>query len=301
MLEQSHIINLKQRGYVLIKNFLKKDVLKNFFHNSQKVIDKGERVDWPFLSVYNDYLHFNNKVNIFGINYPLNNFFDTKLYKLFNENEYSLIIKKLTGWENFNTPLIRLHCFNQNYNYYGAWHRDDENYPSPNSIQSVLYIKKEKGFRIVPKTKISDLQKLGIKVTGETTNNTYQNKELPSSLYDEIQAEDGDLLFFESGLLHQGICKGNRLHFHLRHIQSTNSYVDDNNKMRFTKEYTENANFYELEKIYPKYIIQKNFSVRIRRLIRYLQYFLPRFRSIKNNLKKNSKLKENIFANTIWQ
>lgn len=301
MLKQHYIDQINNKGYVLIKNFLSKENLQVFLKNCRNVIDKAETAEWPFLSVYNDYFHFKKKINIFGVNYPLNSFFETKLFKLFNENEYSAIIKKLTGWENFNTSLIRLHCFNQNYNYYGAWHRDDENYPSPNSIQSVLYIKKERGFRIVPKTNISELQKLGIKVTGETTNKTYQNKELPSSLYDEIQAEDGDLLFFESGLLHQGVCKGNRLHFHLRHIQSTNSYVDDNNKMRFTKEYTENANFYELEKIYPKYIIQKNFGIKIRRLIRYLQYFLPRFRSIKNNLKKNSKLKENIFANTIWQ
>jgi ectoine hydroxylase-related dioxygenase (phytanoyl-CoA dioxygenase family) len=301
MINQTHINKLKHQGYVVIKNFLKKDSLEKFLHNCKNVIDKSEKVEWPFLSVYNDYFHFNDKVNIFGINYPLNSFFRTDLFKLFNENEYSYIIKKLTRWKSFNTSLIRLHSFNQNYNYNGAWHRDDKNYPSPNSIQSVLYIKKESGFRIVPKNRVNQLRQLNIRISGEDTNKTYQNKELPNSIYEEIEASAGDLLFFESGLLHQGRCKGNRLHFHLRHVSSQQIYDDENNKMNFTNEFKENFRFKELEKIYPKYIIKKDFRERLRRLLRYVQYFFPRYKSIKNNFQEKSKLKENIFANTIWQ
>ena len=89
MFNQNHINQLKHKGYVIVKNFLNKDILQKFLHNSQKVIDMGEKTDWPFISVYNDYCHFGNKVNIFGINYPLNAFFKSDLYKLFNENEYS--------------------------------------------------------------------------------------------------------------------------------------------------------------------------------------------------------------------
>jgi len=301
MTEEININLLKKKGYLLIKNFLKKNTLEEFLKDSKKVTDKGEKADWPFLSVYNDYLHFNNKINIFGINYPLNSFFETNLFKLFNKNEYSSIIQNITGWQNFHTSLIRLHCFNQNYNYYGAWHRDDDNYPSPNSIQSVLYIKKERGFRIIPKDKINRLQDLNIKISGERTNNEYQNKELPKSYYDEIEAEAGDLLFFESGLLHQGVCKGNRLHFHLRHERNLNFDVNRNNKMRFLYDYTENVSFNQLKELYPQYIIQKDLTTKFKRFIRYLQYFLPRFKSVIKNLNGKSKLKENIFANTFWQ
>lgn len=301
MINQTHIDQLKSKGYVLIKSFLRKESIEKFSSNCFSVVDKGEKAEWPFLSVYNDYFHFNNKVNIFGINYPLNNFFQTDLFKLFNEHEYSSLIKSLTQWKNFSTSLIRLHCFNQNYNYYGAWHRDDENYPSPDSIQSVLYIKKENGFRIVTKDKVDELKKLNIKISGETSNKTYQNKELPNSIYEEIEASAGDLLFFESGLLHQGVCKGNRLHFHLRHVLSEKINDDDNNKMKFTKEFTENFSFKEIEKIYPKYIVNNDLRERLRRLLRYFQYFIPRYKSIKNNIQKKSKLKENVFANTIWQ
>ena len=290
----------KNKGYFLIKKFLSREKINHFLDEAKHVVNKGETAEWPFLSVYNDYVHFKNKINIFGINYPLNSFFGTKLFDLFNNYNYTSEILEFTGWDGLKTTLIRLHTFNKNYNYYGAWHRDDNNYPSPNSLQTVLYLKNEKGFRLVPKDKIHKLPNYNIKISGERTNPIYENKDLPSEIYEEIDAEAGDLLFFESGLLHQGVCKGNRLHFHLRH-ETSNTILNNNNKLNFVDAFLPNYPFEKIEKKYPKYVIKNNFLNKVRRLLRFVQYFFPRFKSVINNISKKSLFKENIFKNTYWQ
>ena len=302
MIEQSIKQKFNKNGYILIKKFLDENIVKHFLSESNIVVDKSTTGEWPFLSVYNDYCHFNNKINIFGSNFPLNNFFKTKLFELFNQYNFKKEILNLTDWEDFNTTLIRLHVFNKNYKYYGAWHRDDKIYPSPQSIQSVLYLKSESGFRIIPKNKVNELKKYSIKESGETFNESFSYKELPKDLYHVIEANAGDLLFFESGLLHQGICKKNRLHFHLRHefkyLQNNNN---NNNEMNFTEKFLPDYPFEEIEKIFPKYAINKNFFSKIKRIIRFIMYFFPRFKCIKNNFLKKGLLKENIFKNTFWQ
>jgi len=300
MINFNENIFFKEKGYFIFKKFLTDDQINIFLNQTKNVVIKSETGEWPFLSVYNDYVHFRNKINIFGINYPLNSFFDTKLFDIFNIYNYSSEILKFTGWESLRTTLIRLHVFNKNYNYYGAWHRDDINYPSPNSIQSVLYLSNEKGFRIVPKDKIQKLPKYNIKISGESKNPIYETKELPNILYEEIEANAGDLLFFESGLLHQGICKGNRLHFHLRHERS-NEILKSDNKLNFVNVYLPNYPFEKIEKIYPKYLIKRDFSNKVKRALRLAQYFLPRLKCLINNISRKSLFKENIFKNTYWQ
>ena len=110
---------------------------------TEQIINKSRKGDWPFVRVYNDYPYFSGNMNIFGTDFPLNNKLNKNIYFLINNLKISIFIKKLTKWNGFKTPLVRLHSFNKFYNYQGMWHRDHESYPSPFSIQSVLYLKKE--------------------------------------------------------------------------------------------------------------------------------------------------------------
>lgn len=291
----------EKKGYCILKKFLKKKDLKLILKASVIVDSHARKHKWPFLSVYNEFPYFNNKINIFGINYPLNNNLNKDLFKIINKIQYSNKIKKLTSWKNFKTSLIRLHSFKNFYNYCGSWHRDDKNYPSPNSIQSVLYLKKESGFRIIPKYKFRECKKLGIKLKGETKNIKYSNKELPKFLYDTISADEGDLLFFESGLLHQGYCLTDRLHFHLRHEKINKFKFSPKNPMNFDKEFLPDVPVHELKKLSPTYVVKKDIRSKLKRAISFVQYFLPRFKVIFSNFKSKSILKENCFKNTIWQ
>lgn len=292
---------LEKDGYLLIRKFLKKKDLNSFLKSSKKIEVIAREGKWPFISVYNDYPHFNNKINIFGINYPLNLHLGKNLFSQINRFEYSKLIKKITGWKNFSTTLIRLHSFQNFYNYCGSWHRDDKNYPSPNSIQSVLYLKDEMGFRIIPKDNIKKLSKFGIKLKGETKNKKYSEKELPKNLYKTIHAKKGDLLFFESGLLHQGYCLSERLHFHMRHEKTNKIKLSKYNKMNFTKDFLPDVSVDELKKLFPSFVMKKNIRFKVKRAMAFIQYFFPRIKIIINNLKSKSSLKENIFKNTIWQ
>ena len=293
--------NLKKDGYVIVKKFLPKKKLNLILKNCKIIDNIAREGKWPFLSVYNDFPHFNKKINIFGINYPLNYNLDKTLFSQINRIEYSKLIKKITGWKNFATTLIRLHSFKNFYNYYGGWHRDDKSYPSPNSIQSVLYLKNEAGFRIIPKYNLKKLTKFGIKLTGETKNKKYSDKELPKNLYKTIVAEEGDLLFFESGLLHQGYCLSERLHFHMRHEKIKKIKLSKHNKMNFVKEYLPDTPIDELKKLFPEFTVKKAFKYRTKRAVSFVQYFFPRLKVIANNFKSKSNLKENFFKNTIWQ
>tara|TARA_B110000971_G_scaffold210598_1_gene237965 strand:- start:1246 stop:2151 length:906 start_codon:yes stop_codon:yes gene_type:complete len=297
-----HNEQFKKKGYVLIDNYLSKENLNFFLAESTKVLDKSYKAEWPFLSVYNDYPHFKGKINLFGVNFPLNDFFNTNLLECFNAVHYSKHIINLTGWKHFRTSLIRLHAFDNFYNYYGAWHRDDEVYPSPSSIQSVLYMKDEKGFRIIPKHNVKLLSNYNIKISGESTNKSYTGKELPKFMYDTIKAKKGDLLFFESGLLHQGFCKSERLHFHLRHINALNETdFDSKNLMNFNKEFLPKYEIQKIEEIFPKFNVERKFVGSFKRALRFVQYFFPRIKILLENLFGKEKLKQNPLKNTIWQ
>ena len=295
-------LNFEAKGYFLYKNYLSIDQIGFFLNECTKVLELSYNCKWPFINVYNDFFNIKNKPNLFAVQYPLNAHFGSRLYELFNQIDYSNKISGLTNWKNFDTTLIKLHSFKNFYNYYGNWHRDDDVWPTPKSVQSVLYIKNEKGFRIIPRSKIPLLKSYGIKTTGERTDASYAEKELPSLLYDTIDAEAGDLLIFESGLLHQGFCKSERLHFHLRHENLNNIPKKDlNNTMNFVKSYLPDVSIKSLLNEYPAYKKKNDVLSVFKRIFRTIQYFFPRIKIIKKNLLNKSQLKENIFKNTIWQ
>ena len=109
-----------------------------------------------------------------------------------------------------------MHTNSKFFKYQGEWHRDSLNGPSPEKFQVVIYLKDEKGFKIVPRSKNYELKEYDIPLQGRPKNGQGYLK-LKKGVYDEIEAKRGDILIFEASLLHQGYVKGSRLHYHIRH------------------------------------------------------------------------------------
>ena len=291
--------NFKQNGYVLIKNFYKDLELKKISEISKKILSKAQRGNWEHIRIYRDYPNFFNKLNLFGVDYPLHSVLDKEAYSEFQKLNYKNYILNFLEWKNFYTPLIRLHTNSSFYNYQGEWHRDDPNFPSENSVQVIIYLLDEKGYRIIPKHKNDLLEKYGISKTNVRTDGKGFAK-LPEEIYDIIDAKKGDILIHESALLHQGFCKKKRLHYHLRHIKSEKHYNYENgDNFNFDEKFMQN---YDLKKLENKTYLQlnkKSIFLHLNRFKTLLFYFFPRFKSIWNNLTKKDK--QSIFHSTIWQ
>lgn len=298
-LNNQNLSEFNKKGFTIIKNFLDTKELQKLIEENKNIIKKCELGDWPFLSVYNDYPHFSNKINLFGINFPLNQELSNNIYDLVSKIDVGLYIKKLVPWGGYETTLIRLHVFNKNYNYQGAWHRDDERFETKKSIQSVLYLSDEEGFRIVPKYHNDKLKKYKIALTGEDSSSSYMFRALDPNLYEVISAKKGDIFVFQSGLLHQGFCKKNRLHYHMRHEEIGSTPKTQG--LNLSEIYKKNFNVDRIKNIYKGYQQNKTVFAKIRRVKNFIFYFFPRFKYLISNLVKKKFEKNSIFHNTIWQ
>ena len=196
----------KKNGYVIIKNYFNEFDLKKITKISENIINKAQKGDWDHIRVYRDYPNFFNKFNVFGVDYPLNSNLNKEAYTEFQKLNYKNDILNFLEWKNFYTPLIRLHTNSDFYNYQGEWHRDDPDFPSENSVQIIIYLMDEEGYRIVPKHKNILLEKYGISKNKNRTKGK-EFAELPKEFYDIIKVKKGDILIHESALLHQGFCK----------------------------------------------------------------------------------------------
>tara|TARA_B100001996_G_C18554161_1_gene552053 strand:+ start:42 stop:920 length:879 start_codon:yes stop_codon:yes gene_type:complete len=282
----------KKKGFVLFKGLFQEDKISKITNISEKIVEKASSVNipWPYIRIYRDYPEFNNKKNIFGVDYPLNHKLDQNIFDEVQKLDYKNFIINFLGWKNFCSKFVRLHTNSSFYNYQGEWHRDDINYPTPDAIQLILYLKAEKGFRIVPKYKNDLLENYGFSKRG-----SLGFSKLPEELYETIDAEKGDVLIFESCLLHQGFCKKKRLHYHFRHERE--DILDNSNNrdfLNFVKEYKKDYNLDDGTNRYVYKEISKIYKYRV-----FLLYFLPRLKSVFNNARK--KLKQSIFHSTIWQ
>lgn len=289
-------LNLKNDGIALYSKFFSEEELQKLADESSKIIKLSKLKKWKHIRIYHDYLRFLSP-NLFGVDYPFNHKLSKSIYLHFNKLKYKEQILEDTGWKDLITTVVRLHTNSKFYNYQGNWHRDDKNYPSPSSVQVIIYMKDEDGFRIVPKNKNQDLKQYGFNTNNDECEFDARYSKLNKDMYYTINAKKGDIVVFESGLLHQGFCTKERLHLHIRH-----------EKKDF--EINSNENYYNIiDTLLPDFntdgvainhrYLESDFLLILKRLKSTIAYFLPRFRMIKKNML--GARKQSISYSTIWQ
>lgn len=289
----------KQKGYIVIKNQIEYEYLNKLIISSNNVIKKAIKIKWPFIRVYRDYPHFFGKPNIFGVDYPLNNLLGKDLYNLIKNLNIENYIKKLGNFDNFETELIRLHTNSRFFKYQGGWHRDHENFNSSGYLTSVIYLKDEKGFKIVTKDKNKYLKNYGIDINLQSNLSIDDSfVDLPKNMYDIVDVKSGDILFFEPGLLHQGYCNSNRLHYHMRFKAVDEKQEHQKNPFNFVRDFLPDV---EISKKFSSYNYSTSFKDRLIRFKTLVLYFFPRIKPVFHNIFSKNKKKLSIFHSTIWQ
>ena len=139
-----HKIIFQKKKYVLLNFFFSQ---QNLLKETNKIIEQSKTKKWKFIKVYYN-AFIKNFINIFAISYPLNNFFESNFtHELYLVN-FKKKILELTDWQELKTTGIEIQ-HNEKYNYQSTWHRDWSKFPS-NSLNIIIYLKDEKGLRIVP-------------------------------------------------------------------------------------------------------------------------------------------------------
>ena len=259
-----NVSELYTKGYVHIRNAFDHDKI---LQESEKTLNIAQNEKWKFIKVYHN-IFINNYTNIFCINFPFNNKLNPNLYDSFININMKEMILNNTIWKGFLVTQVELQ-HNEKFNYQGTWHRDYKNINLEN-IVLILYLRDEKGFRIIPK----NIEKQVIKKYPEFGEKHFINNYLNISnqYYHIIDAKAGDAVIFDSGLIHQGYAKGKRTHFFIRCSPSDVFKIDNHLKP--------NAEFKILEQESKKYNYNynKNYYNFKNRLVSFLSlvvYFFP--------------------------
>lgn len=195
--------SFNKKRYVLIKNFFSP---KDLLLETNKIILQAKRNKWKFIKVYfNAYVK--DFVNIFAVCYPLNKIFKSNLASELYKLNYKPKIKEITGWNEIKTTALEIQ-HNQKYNYQSNWHRDWHCFPSP-CLNIIIYLEDEVGLRIIPSNKDKLVKKL-------TKTSKINYLKISKKYYDVINANAGDILVMDSGLIHQGFARGKRTHIFIR-------------------------------------------------------------------------------------
>ena len=70
-LNSNQISFFKEKGYLLLNQFIKEEIINDLVKENEFICKNVNKGSWPFLNVYNDYIHFSGIINLFlGFNYP---------------------------------------------------------------------------------------------------------------------------------------------------------------------------------------------------------------------------------------
>ncbi len=204
--------------------------LKNYFDPEQICIEadrailNSQKIKWRYIKVYhNIYIH--KFINIFSINFPFNDKLNSNLFKEFVKIDLRSLILKNTNWKNIKISSVELQ-HNEKYNYQSTWHRDTE-FANLDEIVAIVYLRDENGFRLVPKNLENEMIINSEFSKKKTYSHGYTN--LPNRYYHQFDAKAGDIIIFDSGLLHQGNCKGKRTHLFVKCKQNDTEIIFEDN------------------------------------------------------------------------
>jgi hypothetical protein len=307
------------KGYFTLKKRVPPELSRLGLEGSDQIVATAQRGDAPSVRVYRDYPHVFGGLNIFAVDHLMHQSTKSeKFNELLRSLDFEKMILNVTGWKGTFCTLCRLHTATPFWKYQGTWHRDalaDRD----DSIHLNIYLKDEKGFRIVPADRQHLLKERQI---SETALGYSDNLLLSEDLYDEISAEAGDILFFKSWLLHQGSYRGQRRHIHMCFKRD-----DDNSQEEVIREC--NINYRKdcdptISKVYSNISISSSHNknslanpafevcdpltqlkLALKRVFRLINYFIPVFRIIRERhliTQSGSKYtKYSFLSNTIWQ
>jgi len=266
----SDFFNLKKKRYVLIRNFFDS---KNLLNETNKIILQAKEKKWKFVKIY--YNAFISKfLNIFAISYPLNNFFESNFDEELLKINYKDKVREITSWREIKTTGIEIQ-HNIKYNYQSTWHRDWSYCPSE-CLNIIIYLKDEKGLRIVPFEKNYEVNKF---ISNQKKN--YMN--IPNDFFNIIDAKAGDILIMDSGLLHQGFAKGKRTHIFIRteekkvKVEPINNFENDYSVAEYLKSNLDISKLNILSKkdTYNFDINYYSFNNKIKSLLFTFLYYFP--------------------------
>lgn len=220
---------------ILKESVYDNDVISAASMHALRTIEYARNGSWPDIRIY-DPLWIPGGLNIFGVDKPFSSALPggAALLRALDIEKIIRLANEEFKETSFNAiSLARLHC-NGNSSYRGAWHRDglcSEN--DADDVIAVIYLEAEEGFRIVEGCNDFKLKNYECPTLDM---DRQPGEEASAARIEDIAlkctAHPGDVLFFNSGLLHKGEVDGRRLHLHLR-ITSTEKWSEHNRCISF--------------------------------------------------------------------
>lgn len=207
-INERQITEFNTTGILQIKNVIPAHLIYNIQCDCLSAWNNAKSGKIGSIRVYDDFPHIFGGINVSGIDDPFA--LNLKhINKFVDQLQLPRVISVLSNSNReFGLTLARFHCTDR-FKYRGFWHRDDDIGVEGDRIQAALYFFDESGFRVLPKQHFlnqcprgtpEDLQGKYSEVDGQVT----------------INAKAGDIVFFNSNLLHQPYSISKRFHLHLR-------------------------------------------------------------------------------------
>lgn len=268
---------LNDNGFLIIKKGFKPEEL---LLESERSIKKAKEKKWKFCKVYHN-IFLKNNINIFSLIFPHHQELNPNIFNCIKKLNLQNLIFKNTDWNYFKINQIELQ-HNEKYNYQSTWHRDWHNMNLENVV-IILYLRDEKGFRLVDRKKNKKLIKNYPEFKEKNYKFGYMN--IPKDYYHEFDVKAGDIVLFDAGLLHQGFAKGKRTHYFIRCQKSSKEF--GKNFDEIIQDYLRpDVSLKKLEIVVKKdtYNYERNFfSIisRIKSIINLIIYYLPIIKFLK--------------------
>jgi len=190
-------------GYVLVPGVISEVMLKRLREEASNLVEEARAGLVSETRIYDDLPHFLGGRNVAGIEDPL--VLLPELKRWIEGEDLIAQVQAITKRQDLNIDFARLHC-NSRIKYRGFWHRDGD--VDEGSVVAVLYLRDEKGFRLLPKG-LSPSQR-----SDSTSRGRHLFGEVPGQVVCEASA--GDLLLFQAELWHRGHSTSPRLHLHVK-------------------------------------------------------------------------------------
>ena len=301
-INNSDIKKFKDNGFFIKKLDISRVDFQNYKKQVSNIVKNSKSKNYRYRRIYYDYLFSNNWA---AIEAPLNReITDNLIWSFFSRIKIGKAVKDISGFDEVYCKLIRLFCMN-NFNYSSNWHQDcDQPFKR---VQASIYFKNEKGFKIIKPAKQNELFRDYAKGNKDffSSNPTLPFK-IDKSFFNEIEANEGEVCFFDPYYLHQGCSTASRLQFHMRfdgEIDQNESFISNKNiDFKYNDFYDFNYQV-KMNDLNLPTDTKWNFNSRLIFTVNYFFPFLNLRKKIKFEKKYyyNSIVKPDFLSNTFWQ